>query len=327
MGHILVGPSTPIEVRLTGAYVVQIEPPFGNAVDPTSCSNPVQLALEPSQSPRSSVREHEGREKATGGVSAPTSDTPSDSSRQDSRVRANPRTHQATKPSVSQSRKGTRGAIRTTTTSKARNHPTSSTRLCLGRKHAPARATWRTHEHARPDRLRCESRADPAPGASRESTHFSQASPPPPSTSGPSVGGGPLSCAPPDCLAGHTHCSTWSVPGVPQTCPKRPRMTLRNHAGSAAPGGRKPAWLRTLVVDRRQASGPSAQLPKLRVTSSSLVARFTQSPANSELFVRVGALRFMMLRPDSEAVVRFRRPLHVLSTSATIVSVSRGSRP
>ena len=67
---------------------------------------------------------------------------------------------------------------------------------------------------------------------------------------------------------------------VPHSCPKRPRMRPRSHAGLEAMGERKPAWLLPLVVGRRHESRPSGWLPKPRVAGSSPVVRFARSQAS-----------------------------------------------
>jgi hypothetical protein len=63
---------------------------------------------------------------------------------------------------------------------------------------------------------------------------------------------------------------------VPRSCPKRPRMSLRNHAGSASPGGRQPAWWvhqSSVVVERRDrrachAGGRDYSIPPARGDST-----------------------------------------------------------
>ena len=62
------------------------------------------------------------------------------------------------------------------------------------------------------------------------------------------------------------------APFMPQTSKHRARSTMRlTTVGRPA----NPRGCGSLVVDRRQASGPSALLPKLRVVGSSPVPRFS----------------------------------------------------
>ena len=66
--------------------------------------------------------------------------------------------------------------------------------------------------------------------------------------------------------------------GVPHSCPKRLETHPLNHAGRDLRTGREPAWMLALVVDRRQASGPSARLAMQKVEGSSPFIRFGKAP-------------------------------------------------
>ena len=112
-----------------------------------------------------------------------------------------------------------------------------------------------------------------------------------------------------------------STPFMPQTSRNNPL----NHAGRDLRTGREPAWLIALVVDRRQASGPSARLAMQKVEGSSPFIRFGKAPETGLSVAGVGHEDRGCNRGCNRERIRSSEPDVLESVSTGCPSHTRGS--